>query len=252
MSMTLKLGKKAATYDPRDFLFARYRTAVPLPLAPRSFGHEKIIGSDWGMMGNDVAGDCVFAGACHETMIWLHEGGRGLASFTDRTALADYSAVTGFDPNDPSTDQGTNVRDALKYRRSVGIVDELGKRHKIAAFMSLEPGNIDHLVQATYLFGAVGIGINFPNSAMDQFNRGRIWSVVPGTRVEGGHYVPLVARRTTLECVTWGKIQHMTLAFIKKYCDEAWCILSEEMLDGKGLSPEHLDLAMLRADLNAL
>ncbi len=139
----------------------------------------------------------------------------------------------------------------MKYRKSTGLIDANSNRHKIGAYLALEPGNTDHLLAALYLFGAVGIGIQFPNSAMDQFNAGKPWSVVQGAQIEGGHYIPLVAHRTYLECVTWGRIQYMTMQFYQKYCDEAWAILSPEMLNA-GKSPEGFDLKQLQADLIAL
>jgi hypothetical protein len=43
----------------------------------------------------------------------------------------------------------------------------------------------------------------------------------------------------------------MTVQFYAKYCDEAWAILSPEMLDA-GKSPEGFDLIQLQSDLNAL
>lgn len=256
-----KLGKRKATYDKRDLLFSVYRMKGSLPPHPAKFGHEGFIDSHaWQMLGNGPddsvqtgfqgAGDCVFAGACHETMLWTEEA-HHRALFTGKNAISDYSAVTGYVVGNDATDQGTDVRTALKYRAKTGIIDVNGNRHKIGAYLALEPGNIDHIKEAMWLFGAVGIGIEFPNSAMDQFDAGKPWSVVHGSQVEGGHYIPLVAKRTRLECVTWGQIQGMTEAFYKKYCDEAWAILSPEMLvNGKSLGG--FDLAALQADLTAL
>lgn len=86
---------------------------------------------------------------------------------------------------------------------------------------------------------------------MDQFNAGKPWSVVPGPAPTGGHYIPLVAFRKNLECVTWGRIQQMTPQFFKTYCDEAWAILSPEMLKA-GKSLEGFNLAQLQADLKAV
>ena len=264
----LKLGKTPATYDKRDLLFSAYRTAEALPAHPKHFGHETVIGGHaWQMLGNGPdnsvskgfggAGDCVFAGGDHETMLWTAETGTA-ATFTGANAIKDYSAVTGYDPRAPldengenPTDRGTNVREALSYRRKTGLLDAKAKRHKIGAYVALEVGNIDHLLEALYLFGVVGIGIKFPAPAMDQFNAGKPWSVVPGAKIDGGHYIPLVAYRTTLECVTWGRVQQMTQQFYKTYCDEAWAILSPEMLK-TGKSLEGFDLASLQADLKAL
>jgi hypothetical protein len=268
MATQLKLGKKPATYDKRDLLFAQFRTAEALPSHPKHFGHEKLIQAKaWQMLGNGPddtvgqgfggAGDCVFAGGDHETMLWTLETGK-VTKFTGANAIADYSAVTGYDPKAPPdengdnpTDQGTNVRDALNYRLKTGLVDVNGTRHKIGAFVALELGNLDELLEALYLFGIVGIGFRFPDSAMDQFNAGKPWTVVPGPEPREGHYVPFVAYRKNLECVSWGRIQKMTPGFYKKYCDEAWAILSPEMLV-QGKSLEGFDLARLQACLKEL
>lgn len=251
----LKTGKKPATHDPRDLQFAHY--LIPgMPERPAVFGWNAPWSDDgWGMLGNDQYGDCVFAGADHETMLWNAQSDKQ-PEFRDEDALADYGAVTGFSPDDPNSDQGTNVRDAMKYRYHTGLRDASGARHKIGAYVALEPGNIDHVEEAMYLFGAVGIGIEFPESAMTQFNNEKPWSVVSGAQVEGGHYIPLVAvrkvgRRHDLECVTWGRVQPMTRGFYEKYCDEAWGILSPEMMKG-GISPGGFDMRTLNADLNAL
>ena len=268
MKARYKLGKQPATYDKRDLKFAQFRTSAPLPAHPTAFGHETLIGANaWQMLGNGPdntvskgfagAGDCVFAGGDHETMLWTLEGGAP-AKFTGASAIKDYSAVTGYDPNaspdangDNPTDQGTNTRDALKYRQKTGLIDAKGKRHKIGAYVALEVGNVEQILEALYLFGVVGIGIKFPDSAMDQFNARQPWSVVPGPAPTEGHYIPLVAYRTNLECVTWGRIQQMTTQFYMTYCDEAWAILSPEMLKA-GKSLDGFDLAQLQADLKVL
>jgi hypothetical protein len=251
----LRLGKKPATYDPRDRLYTQYRQAAELPPIPPTFGHADAF-TDWLMLGNDTAGDCVFAGGDHEVMLWNRLAGRAVTVTTDN-ALADYSAVTGYDPTKTQpdgsnpTDQGTNVRDALNYRVSTGLLDAQGNRHPIGAFVSLEPGNYQHLLEAVYIFDAVGIGIQFPNSAMDQFNAGQPWSVVPGAQVQGGHYIPIVGLPAAdlLQVVTWAKTQLMTEQFYQTYCDEAWAFWSVESINAQGKNPEGFDLAALKADL---
>lgn len=262
--MALYLGKNPATPDPRDLKLANYiDLGVVLPSIPKTFGHET--GITFGMDGNGPdnsvrpgfhgAGDCVFAGACHETQVWHKASGRISNPFNGASAIHDYSAVTGYVIGDESTDKGTNVREALVYRKHTGITDTYGGHHRIAAYVALEPGNMDHLIASMYLFGAVGIGINFPSSAMDQFNKGRAWSVVRGSSIEGGHYIPLVARRSsaTLRCVTWGKVQAMTNSFYRTYCDEAWAILSPEAINAVSRkSAEGFDLSTLKRDLAAL
>jgi len=248
--MDLKLGKKEYKSSEKDFKYSKYVNLVKLPTYPNVFGHNAMF-KDWGMLGNDIVGDCVFAGADHETMIWTTEGKKP-ASFTNACALSDYSKVTGYVSGDPSTDNGTDVREALTYRRKTGIKDSKGKRHKIGAFLLLDQKNLNHILTATYLFSAVGIGLRFPDSAMEQFDQNKPWTVVKGPEPKEGHYVPIVGYDGKyIYCVTWGKTQAMSIDFFLKYCDEAWAILSEEFLVN-GKSPEGFDLNQLKQDLSLL
>jgi hypothetical protein len=251
MKKQLKLGKTPAR-NLVSFKLSQFADFSQLPKPPKRFGHETPFAPKaWGMLGNDNYGDCVFAGAAHETMLWNKECGKDVV-FNESAVLSDYSAVTGFDPNDPYTDQGTDMKQAASYRRKTGIVDANGVRHKIAAYLSIDPGNIQEHYVALYLFGAVGIGILFPGSAMDQFNKGKTWSVVRGTPTPNeGHYIPLVAKRYHLECVTWGQVQPMTLGFLSKYNDESVVYLSESMLTDRK-SPEGFDYDTLVKYLNQL
>jgi hypothetical protein len=250
--MNCKLGKKPARPGSVRLKLASYTVAAALPPLPPVFGHDALIGTrDWGMLGNDRYGDCVWAGAAHETMLLAREAGNAV-SFTDAGVLGDYAALTGFDPAKPDTDQGTDVAQAADYRRATGVVDSRGVRHKIAAYLALEPGDITRLYQATYLFGAVGIGLQLPSSALAQSERGEAWSVVTDALIEGGHYVPLVGRRADgLHVISWGEDQVMTQPFLEQYCDEAIAYVSAECLIAQK-SPEGFSYADLISDLAAL
>jgi hypothetical protein len=245
-----KLGKTPARPGAVKMKLSDYLAKPQLPVPPANFGHYEII-SNYGMLGNDQYGDCVWAGAGHETMMWCEEVG-STVSFTDKGVLSDYSKVTGFKPNDPSTDNGTDMQLAASYRRKTGVVDAAGKRHKVVAYLALVKGNLDQQISAAYLFGAVGIGIKFPKSAMDQFNAGKPWDVVAGSPIDGGHYIPLVGRSNgNLVVITWGKIQQMTPAFFKKYNDESIVYLTKEDLKAN-VTPEGFNISQLQSDLAAL
>lgn len=247
--MAGKLGKLPARHDRRDLVYASY--AATTLHAPRTVKANLRAFSDWGMLGNDSVGDCVLAGGDHETMLWDKLGGKQV-EFGPQDAIADYSAITGYDPNDPSTDRGTDVHNALNYRRKVGLRDAHGERHKLGGFVALEPGNTTHVREAVWLFAAVGIGFEVPGSAMQQFDDGKPWTVVPGQRIEGGHYVPVIGYGPrSLYCVTWGRVQEMSWGFFEKYCDEAYALLSPEMLVG-GRSVAGFSLRQLKADLAKL
>lgn len=246
----MKLGKRPASYDKRDLRLSHYLKTAALPPIPPQFGVEGKVKS-WGMLGNDTVGDCAVAGAAHEHELWTAATVFGQAPFTDDDVLSDYTAISGYTPTNPSTDVGCDMHDVMKYRRNIGVVDSKGTRHKVAGYVWLEPGNLDHLLAACYLFGVVGVGIQFPDSAMDQFNAGQPWSVVGGAQIDGGHYIPCVAMRSELVVVTWGKLQLMTPTFYQKYNDESVALLSTEFLHGQ-LSPQGFNVSQLITDLGLL
>jgi hypothetical protein len=249
-----KLGKQAAEPQETDFKFSDFAASIQLPKTPSRFGHGNAY-SNWQMLGNDRYGDCVWAGAAHEHMLLNKVVHRRDVSFTDDSVLSDYAAVTGFDRNDPSTDRGTNVHEALSYRRKTGITDAAGQRHQIGAYVSLDPSNWEHLEQAAYIFGAVGIGFKFPDSAMKQFAHGEPWSPVKGAKIEGGHYVPVVGSlhaATEASAITWGKRQVFTVAFYEQYNDEAWVYITNEALRSDGTGLHGFDMEKLNAYLAAL
>jgi hypothetical protein len=253
--MPFCFGKKPARpwqAPANKFRLGAYLAApAALPPLPAAFGHQSLV-AQWGMLGNDRYGCCVWSGAAHETTLLNKEAGNTVG-FTEAGVLADYAAVTGFDPNNPATDQGTDMQDAAAYRRKTGVVDGAGKRHTIAAYLALDPGNLDHLLLAAYLFSAVGIGIKLPASAIDQAKKDQPWDVVAGSPYAGGHYVPLVGRLAAgaLVCVSWGRLQLMTEKFFQSFCDEAVAYVSTEDLKNQK-SPEGFSYVDLNTDLAAL
>jgi len=227
--MTYKLGKLPATPNRVKFKLAQFTNTEALPTPPATYSHTALVKDDWGVLANDQYGCCVLAGGGHETMLWNAEGGHEVV-FNDQATLSDYTAITGFDPNEPWTDAGTNMSDAASYRRKTGLVDAKGNRHKVAAYLAIEPGNLDELKLAAFLFGAVGIGVVVTADQQTQFANGEPWDVT-GAQPEGGHYVPIVAYDdTTFTVITWGKLQKVTHAFLQQQMDEGLVYLSEEAL----------------------
>lgn len=237
-----KLGKLAPKYDKRDLSFSELRTTTTLPPIPKpGGGYGMDFGSSgWGMLGNGPdntvfsgfggCGNCAWAGPAHEVMELAKNTGRPVPAFSGKTIVDQYSAYSGYNPQTGANDNGSYVRDVLEWRRTKGLLDDSNNAHKILVYVSIEPGNTQQMWEALYMFESVGIGINFPGSAMDQTNAGQPWSVVPGAQIEGGHYIPLVGHPTDdiWTCITWGQRQTMTQQFLTTYCDEAWGYITPE------------------------
>lgn len=249
--MDLKLGKAPARPGAVTFKFTDFAKLSQMPAPPTSFGHEQLV-KQWGMLGNDVAGDCVFAGAGHEIMLWNAEVGKPVR-ISDATALYNYSKFTGYNPHqsDPitgenPTDLGTDVAQWLSLRRKVGFFDDLGVAHKIGAYISLDPGNADQLRYAAYYFDGVGIGVNFPQQWMDIFSRGgRTWPALRNPNYVGGHYITAVAFRNRRPViVSWGQKVELTLGAYAQVTDEAYAYLTPEKL-AKGIDLQGFNYAKL-------
>lgn len=245
----LKLGKTPARKDAVIFKLDNYGASLAAP--PAKSGDHAIV-QDWqGMMGNDNLGDCVCAEAGHGTIFLNKLAGKDVAISTD-DVVAMYSAVTGYTPKDPNSDQGTDMQAAASYRRKTGLSDAQGNRHKISAYLDLGAANATNLKKALYYFDNAGIGFQFPSYAMSEFNAGQTWHIKAGGTIEGGHDVLACAYDSRyIYCVSWGKLIRMTWTFFEKYCDEALVYLSDEMLQG-GKSPQGFDAATLQADLAQL
>lgn len=250
MTLAFVGGRLPAQHARRHLKFSAY-LAPDLPAPPPSADWLSPVPADaWGVLGNDTVGDCTCAGVAHKRIgdVYLNQKGRVLAVTTQET-LALYSAITGYNPADPSTDQGAVCQDVLDYWRRNGFLGE-----KIIAFAKIDISNETELKQAINLFGQVYAGFYFPDSAMAQFNAGQVWDVVPGATIEGGHCVTLGAYdETGIECVTWGRVQKLTWAFFRRYFDEAWVIVSPDMIDpATGKDVQGFDLYALGADFAKL
>lgn len=245
--MKYRLGKLPAR-PVMGLRFADVFNSESLPTPPDTFGHQSLMADGvWHMLGNDSAGDCTIAGAAHEHMLWTMEGGTPRSRFTTKDVLSDYSAVTGYNGT-ASSDTGADMQVVAAYRQKTGIVDATGARHKIDAFASLRSSDLNQLAQAVYLFGAAGMGFQLPASAEYQFDRGQPWTVVPGDKIEGGHYVPCVGRDASgnFLFISWGKVQAATPGWVTTYMDEGLSYFSREILNAKGVSPEAYDLTALQ------
>jgi hypothetical protein len=249
--MSLKLGRTPATFDRRQMetavLLAHHLDPLGLP-PPESNNYvgavEKLIGTDWGMMGNDQYGDCVIASEGH--MMMLRTANTGMMVEPSTQQILDlYTAETGFNPSDPNTDQGTNMNDDMAFMRQVGLLG-----HKAEATGSVLPQNMNHVKWCVQLFGACDLGVNVPQSMMDQFNRGEPFDDVGDRGILGGHAIPLVHYDPTgLYVVTWGRRWPMTQRFFDTYCEEAHALLFSDWIRAAGSAPNDLSLSQLAQDL---
>lgn len=251
--MTQMLGKKAPRIDSRTLKLARYLApAVALPPPPAEVSWVTEVPA-WPMYLNDQLGDCVCAAMAHCLQQWSFYGAGTEITVPDHAVLKAYEDISGYDPTDPSTDNGCVMLDALKYWKRTGIGG-----HKILAYMSVDWTNATELFQAIELFGSVFTGLALPVTAQSE----SAWTVPPGGPINnaagapgtwGGHCVPIMAASPhSRTCVTWGSTLKMSPNFANDYIEEAYVVLSPDWFSKIGMSPAKFNMTQLTADLAQL
>ena len=253
--MTLKFGRKPFTATHRSRASGAVMRDMLAELGVPPTVSEDYVSAvtaqspgGWGMLGNDLYGDCVEADDGHYLMLRTANAGTIVAPTTAQV-LALYSAETGFNPNDPSSDQGTDEGSDCQFMCTTGLLG-----HKANATGFVNPQNISHLKWCIQLFGGCKFGVNFPQSAMDQFNAGQPWTAVQNDGgIIGGHDVLGVKYDGTwFYVITWGQVQQVAPAWILKYAEEAHVLLFADWIEDNGTAPSGFNLDALIAALQQI
>jgi hypothetical protein len=241
----MKLGKLAARHDPRvPHLFKHMMLAKAAPSADWTKAVKA-----FSMLANERAGDCTAVGCLNLLRTWYANNGFDYEP-TDDDALALYAATSNY----PKEDCGAVEANVLKHWHDNGIVTPFGTDRILYA--SLNHLDLNELKLSVELFGGCYLGIALPLTAQTQ----EIWDVVPDAPDEiaapgtwGGHCVVALAYdHDHVIVATWGKLLKVTPAFLQKYLDESWSVISTNWLADSGVSPSGLNWAGLEADLSSI
>lgn len=234
-----KLGKAVAKKDKRNLKFATLLKAPPA--LPKSYDFDTTHpGIPTPVFANDTLGDCVIAGRAHQTLRFEDIEQGSVLMITDKDVTREYFKETG------GPDTGLVVLDSLNLWRTKGW--KVGKKkYKIQAFAEVDYTDHDQVLQGIFGDVGIGIGVQLPNDAKEQIQTGQPWDVTTGPGSAkgswGGHYVYIPGYTPDGPvCVTWGRKQQMTWAWLDKYCDEAYAIFDAKnhfkktMIDQKKIS----------------
>lgn len=240
----MRLGRLPSKPDARTARMVDFVALSTLPASPPARDWTNRLPADLGMMRNDQVGDCAYASAAHMVQVWSSQRGQTV-TIPDDDVVAAYSAGTGYDPRDPSTDKGASMLDVCKQWRTAGIGG-----HRIGAFVKVDPRDQEHVRAAVSLFGAVYVGCNLPLRAQDQ--RGALWEPLGTGGFDaagswGGHAVACAAYdHRGPQLLTWGARQAATWDWWAAYVDEAYACLSAEWVTGAAPAPSGVDVAGLQ------
>jgi hypothetical protein len=244
-----KLGKLAPKTDEKRLKLGKYlKPELAAPPVELNWGDGV---TDWGMLGNDTLGDCTIAGVGHAVQSAMHAVGIAWDSSVETDEVIKYYEFwCGYNPADPTTDQGGVEVDVLNNWRKLRYAG-----HQLVAYADPEIADTLHIKQSIALFGGVYIGLALPLSAQNQ----DVWQVVgdgqtgasaPGSW--GGHAVYVVGYSPEfLTCITWGQELQMSWDFFRAYADEAHTLFLGMWVENK-TAPSGFDWAQLETDLTAI
>jgi hypothetical protein len=240
----MKLGKLAPRHDHRTALLYNFVDHAALPDPAPIADWATRMPDDLGVMLNDQIGDCGFAGQAHLVQLWTSNNGQAV-TISDDDVLAAYRDCTGYDPADPSTDNGVVLLDALNFWRTDGIGN-----HRIGAYVKVNHLDIREVRIALQLFGGLYTGVQLPEASLASV--GSLWGDASGP-IAGGHCMAAYAQRPDqIGFVTWGKRQSATWPWALSQLDEAYAIISADWVDGTKPAPSGFAIDKLRTYLAAL
>lgn len=255
---TFKMGRtRPVARQPR--LSLRNYLTLDLPPAPPSADYTaKPRAFLSQVLGNDRLGDCTCAGIFHTGGTLLGNAGEPIP-FTEADTVGLYGRACGYDPKDPSTDQGGNEQDVLNYVKANGLLTD--GSHKIGAWAGVDGHNRQQVMTAIYLFENVYFGVELPDAWINPFPSGDgfVWDVAGDADPSNGHcFVGLGYDDKGVIIDTWGMLGRITWDAVAKYATtagsgELYAIFgADSLVKASQKAPNGFDASQLAADIQAI
>lgn len=252
--MRVCMGRQPAVHDPRIPSFAAVHGTLPPP--PDNENWWALV-NDWGMLANNKLGCCVDAFVLHAILQFSTYAGKPLIP-TDDEAIKLYEENTGYNPADPSTDQGSYVMGPsgiMQYWKTHGVMCG-GVLNKVGAFMTVNKSNPTEWRQAIHYFGGCGFGINLPENVVSSPDIPFVWDDPTGV-IAGGHEVWAVGFETVgsyrvYDLISWGQRYRATEEFLLGVTEEVVTMLDPVEMNARGVNAADLDQKQLDAAMAAL
>jgi hypothetical protein len=210
---------------------------------------------------NDQLGDCVPAWMCHNAGVFAGNAALPQLIFTGDQVTSLYSAIGGYVPGDPSTDNGCDEVTALNYWTQSGLLPGTATPHKITGYMAVNPTDPIEIKTALWLFENLMFGIELPDAWVTPFpsSSGFIWDVAGPPDPDNGHCPGGVGYDSIgVLTSTWGMIGTTTWAAVAEYCSQSangslYTVIAQDAISkASSKCPIGLDWSQLLADFESL
>lgn len=253
---TLKMGRIRPSFDKPRLQMSNYMGGV-LPAPPATSDYSKAAANTLtNIYGNDQLGDCVIAAGAHVRGVTSANAGKQV-TFTQDQIIGMYSAIGGYVPGNPNTDQGADPQVAIDYWTKTGFPDGV----KLAGVLQINPLDPVELKTAVWLFENLFLGFELPDKWITPFPAGSgfTWDVAGAPDPQNGHEIMAYGHDAKgLLVDTWGMLGWLTYAAAAKYCVQSvggdmYALLSPDIINlAINKAPNGLDWVQLVTDFNAL
>ena len=222
-----KLGRNHPRAHTPRLKLANYIRAKQLPTPPSTLDYTaQAMAALRQIYLNDQLGDCVIAGGFHVRGVTSGNALGTPVNFTADQVLQDYSAIGGYVPGDPSTDNGCDESTAINYWIQTGFPDGV----KLLGSLDVDPTNPTECMTALYLAENLYFGVPMPddwvNAQMPQSDN-FVWDVAGDPDPDNGHcfngdgYNLSGYSAQGVGIDTWGMLGLVTWAALAKYCSQS-------------------------------
>ena len=228
------------------------------PPAAINYSNESDTAALAQVYGNDEIGDCVIAGDYHWLGIVTGNATGTAFIATREQIIADYSAISGYVPGDPSTDNGCDEISCFRYRMTQGYANG----SILYGYASIDAKDQNETKAAIFLFESAKLDMDLPDEWVQAFStlkNGDTWDVAGDPNPENSHDVVAVGYdEHGIYICTFGLILRITWAALAKYGAVEngggfYALLSSEQIEkGKQVAPNGVDWATLEEDIQSI
>jgi hypothetical protein len=206
---------------------------------------------------NNTLGDCVIAGIGH--VVGVLTGGAGKQYLYTNAQITElYSAIGGYVPGHPNTDNGCDEQTALNYWQHNGAP---AGANKIAGWISVNGLDPDEYRTALWLFENLYFGLELPDKWISPMPSapGFTWDVAGPPNPDNGHCIVGVGYGGKgVKICTWGMLGLLTDAAVEKYATksgegELYTVVSQDAINkAAAKAPNGFDWSQLVADFDSM
>ena len=206
---------------------------------------------------NDQLGDCVIAGIGHVVGVLTGNASKQFL-YSNSEIVALYSAIGGYVPGHPNTDNGCDEQTALNYWQHNGAPED---ENKIAGWISVNGADPVEFRTALWLFENLYFGLELPDKWVnpEPTTSGFTWDVAGPPDPNNGHCVVGVGYTSKgVKICSWGMLGLLTDAAIAKYATktgegELYTVVSQEAINkATQKAPAGFDWSQLIADFDSM